>query len=53
MSLPYRLLLSFEDYIVFRGSIENVITEGRFDRNWNTPAAEAVKLRATNAVHVR
>jgi poly(3-hydroxybutyrate) depolymerase len=53
MSLAYRLLVSFEDYVVFSGSVENVIAEGRFDRRWRAPEAQAAKLRATGAVDVR
>lgn len=53
LALPYRLLLSFGDYVVFKGSIENVIAEGRFDRQWKTPAAEAARIRAIDAITVR
>jgi hypothetical protein len=49
----YRVLESFPDYILFKGSLENVIAEGRFDRNWKVPAGDAEKLRATGAVTVR
>ncbi|MGE5644679.1 MAG: alpha/beta hydrolase-fold protein [Acidobacteriota bacterium] len=47
------LLGSFGDYILFKGSLENVIAEGRFDRDWKLPAAEAEKIRATGAVTIR
>ena len=30
---PYRLLSTFGDYILFKGSLAHVLAEGRFDRN--------------------
>ena len=30
----YRLLSTFGDFIFFKGSLANVVAEGRFDRNW-------------------
>ncbi len=49
----YRLLQGFGDYIVFKGSLENVIAEGLFDVNWKVPQEVASKLEATGAVRVR
>lgn len=49
----YRVLLTLPDYILFRGSLANVVAEGRFDRNWKVPAPIAQELRATGAVEVR
>ena len=40
----------FGDFILFRGGLENVITEGRFDDS-SAPTAE--RIRATGAVEVR
>lgn len=53
MSLPYRLLLSFGDFVLFKGSITNVVVEGRFDSQWKVRPAEAAQLRATGVVEVR
>ena len=50
---PYRALASFRDYILFKGSLENVIAEGRFDRNWRLPPGDAAKIKATGAVEIR
>jgi pimeloyl-ACP methyl ester carboxylesterase len=47
---PYHVLESFGDYVVFRGSLEHVVDEGRFDRNWKLAPAAAAKLAATGAV---
>ena len=49
---PYRALASFRDYILFKGSLENVIAEGRFDRNWRLPPGDAAKIKATGAVEI-
>jgi hypothetical protein len=48
-----RLLQSFGDYIVFRGTVDDIIAEGLFDRNWRLPEKDAETLRATGAVRVR
>jgi hypothetical protein len=34
LSLPYRLLWSFPEYIVFRGGITNIVASGYFDSFW-------------------
>jgi pimeloyl-ACP methyl ester carboxylesterase len=48
----YRILQSLPDYILFKGSLDNVVVKGRFDRNWKVPAADAEKIRATGAVEI-
>jgi hypothetical protein len=53
IAAPYRTLQSFGDYIVFKGGIDDVIAEGRFDNQWKLPPGVAEKLRATGAVEVR
>jgi hypothetical protein len=50
---PYRLLSTFGDYIVFKGSLANVLAEGRFERNGKVAPAAAEKLRAAGTVTVR
>jgi poly(3-hydroxybutyrate) depolymerase len=50
---PYRLLSTFGDYILFKGSLANVVAEGRFDANWKVPAEAAAKMRATGTVTIR
>ena len=47
-----RLLSTFGDYILFKGSLKNVVAEGRFDRNWKVPAEAAPKLLAPGTVSV-
>ena len=49
---PYRLLSTFGDYILFKGSLANVLVEGRFDRNGKVAPDVAGKLRATGTVTV-
>lgn len=36
---PFQLMETFEDFILFKGSLENVVAEGRFDGNWRAPEA--------------
>lgn len=50
---PYRLLSTFGDYILFKGSLANVVAEGRFDENWKVPAEAAAKMRATGTLTIR
>jgi hypothetical protein len=49
----YRLLSTFGDYAVFKGGVNHMLAEGRFDRDWKLPADAAEKLRATGVVSVR
>jgi pimeloyl-ACP methyl ester carboxylesterase len=53
LNTPQHALATFGDYFLFRGGLDNVLAEGRFDRNWKLPADAAAKLRATGAVEVR
>jgi hypothetical protein len=48
----YRLLSTFGDYILFKGSLANVVAEGRFDSNWKVPAGDAAKMLATGTVTI-
>ena len=45
-----RVLESFGDYLLFKGTLEHVVAEGRFDRNWKLPPAAAEKMIETGAV---
>jgi poly(3-hydroxybutyrate) depolymerase len=49
----FRLLSTFGDYILFKGSLANVVAEGRFDTNWKVPAAELSKLTESGTVTVQ
>jgi hypothetical protein len=51
--LSVRIPRTFGDYILFRGGLDNVLAEGRFDRNWRLPADAAETIRATGAVEIR
>ena len=48
----YRLLSTFGDYVLFRGSTAHVVAEGRFDGNWKLPAEAAAKMSATGTVTI-
>jgi len=52
---PNQLLVrtDYGDYALFKGSITNIVAQGRFDRQWNVPAGDAEKLEATGAVIVK
>ncbi len=43
-------LRGLPDFLLFQGSPENVVVEGRFDHNWRVPEEDARRLRATGAV---
>ena len=52
--MPARVgaLMSFPDYVLFKGSLEHIVAEGRFDANWRIPPADAEKMSATGAVRL-
>ena len=50
---PFRVLERFGDFMVFKGSLDNVVAEGVFDRQWRVPAGVAEKLRAAGTVEVK
>jgi pimeloyl-ACP methyl ester carboxylesterase len=47
-----RQLAGLGDYVLFKGSLAHVVAEGRFDRNWKLPAAEAARLAASGTVSI-
>jgi enterochelin esterase-like enzyme len=53
LNTPHQALTTFGDYFLFRGGLDNIITEGRFDRNWRLTPEAAAKFRETQAVEVR
>jgi len=48
-----RQLNRFGDYVLFRGTIAQVVAQGRFDNNWKVPAAAAARLTAAGTVKIR
>jgi pimeloyl-ACP methyl ester carboxylesterase len=48
-----RLLSTFGDYILFKGSLASVVAEGRFDQNWKLPPDAAAKIQASGTVTIR
>ena len=49
----FPVLHTFGDFILFKGSLANVIAEGRFDERWQVPAEAAQKMQATETVVLR
>jgi pimeloyl-ACP methyl ester carboxylesterase len=47
-----RLLSTFGDYILFKGSLGNVVAEGRFDREWKLPPDTREKIAASGTVTI-
>jgi hypothetical protein len=47
---PWRVLQSFGDYVLFKGTLQQVVAEGRFDRNWKLQPAAAEQMVRTGAV---
>jgi fermentation-respiration switch protein FrsA (DUF1100 family) len=48
-----RLLSSFGDYILFKGSLADVVAEGRFDGNWKVASDSSAKMLATGTVTIQ
>jgi hypothetical protein len=53
VNVAYRAALTFGDFILFRGGLENVISEGRFNNDWTLPADALEHMRATHAVEIK
>ena len=53
LNTPQHALMTFGDYLIFRGGVANIAAEGRFDRDWKLPADAARRLRALGAIEVR
>jgi poly(3-hydroxybutyrate) depolymerase len=51
--MGYRLLLSFGDYILFKGSLENVVAQGTFTNDWKLPAVDLEKMKQTGAIEAK
>lgn len=50
MGIPAMMLRDVGDYLLFKGTPDQVIAAGRFDPDWRLPPAEAEKMRASGAV---
>jgi pimeloyl-ACP methyl ester carboxylesterase len=46
-------LNAFPDFILFKDTPDNVISQGYFDNNWEIPESEASKLKASGAVQLK
>ena len=44
---------AFPDFILFKDTPDNVISEGYFDNNWEIPEAEKEKLKASGVVELK
>jgi hypothetical protein len=42
-------LNTFPDFVLFKGSLDNVIVEGWFDQNWRLTPGDIVKIRRHGA----
>ena len=52
-ALPWRVLQNFGDFVLFKGSLEQTVAQGRFDRDWKTPPDAAATMRESGTVVVR
>ena len=50
---PYRLLSTFGDFVLFKGSLDDVVSEGRFDGNWKLPPDASAIMLASGTVTIR
>ena len=47
---PMNVIGRFQDFVLFKGSNNNIISGGRFDNSWNLPAKDIDKMKATGVV---
>jgi hypothetical protein len=50
---PFRVLETFGDFILFKGSLESIVAEGLFDTNWRLPPEAAEKMKQTGVVVIQ
>lgn len=53
MSGKANLLSGYKDFILFKSSPDQVISQGYFDNNWAFPTEEASKLKASGVVKLK
>ncbi len=53
LPLQVNVAAGLGDFVLFRGSVETPVVEGRFDHQWHLPADAAARMRATGAIKVR
>lgn len=52
LTAPNQLIDSFGDFIFFKGSLENVVTEGNFDRDWKLPAEARSRMAESGVIRM-
>jgi hypothetical protein len=53
MGLKVDVLKNFQDFLLFKGTPDNVVAQGQFDNNWKVPAQAATALKASGVVDVK
>jgi len=53
LSPPVGILRNFGDCLLFKGSLENIVVDGRFDRHWKLAPDTVTKMQATGAVVIK
>lgn len=47
---PLNILGRFQDFVLFKGTINNIVSGGRFNNDWTLPNAEVDKMKASGVV---
>jgi hypothetical protein len=50
---PYRLLSTLGDFVLFKGSLDDVVSGGRFDGHWKLPPDASARMLASGTVTIR
>jgi hypothetical protein len=53
MGAKVEVLKQFQDFILFKESSDNIITQGTFDNKWKLPAEAASAMKTTGAVTIK
>jgi hypothetical protein len=53
MGLKVDVLKNIQDFLLFKGTPDNVVAQGQFDNNWKIPAQAATALKASGVVDVK
>ena len=53
LSPVMNILSDYKDFILFKNTPDNIVSEGYFDNDWKLPADEAAKMKASGVIQLK
>ncbi len=53
LSPVMNILSNYKDFILFKNTPDNIVSEGYFDNDWKLPADEAAKMKASGVIQLK